>query len=147
MALSGEQIIFPGRVCKGKKVKRPQEGASAHGGPVYEVVVPAGWLAGFHTHFQAQLGDVVAAIPVPDFCEPKAVLHVEAPRGTSKVDIVVPDDATPGSQFVANVGGQLVNVPCPPHMKPGQTLSVAVAGDSALELGEVRMVKQGKAGA
>ena len=51
----------------------------------------------------------------------------------------------PGSQFVANVGGQLVNVPCPPHMKPGQTLSVAVAGDAALELGEVKVARPGKA--
>ena len=112
--------------------------------PNYEVIVPAGWLPGFHTHFQAQLGEVVAAIPVPDGCEPKTVLHVEAPKGTSKVDVIIPEDVTPGSQFVANVGGQLVNVPCPPHMRPGQTLSVAVAGDAALELGEVRIVKPGK---
>ena len=142
MALSGEQIIFPGKVCKGKRMKKLEGGM--HGGPVFEVVVPSGWLSGFHTHFQAQLGEVVAAIPVPDSCEPKAVIHVEAPKGTSKVDVVIPDDATPGSQFVANVGGQLVNVPCPPHMRPGQTLSVAVAGDSALELGEVKVVKPGK---
>ena len=151
MALSGEQIIFPGRVCKGKKVKKPPQLSEAEqaerrggGGPLYEVVVPKGWLPGFHTHFQAQLGEVVAAIPVPDHCEPNTVLHVEAPVGTSKVDVVIPEDATPGSQFVANVGGQLVNVPCPPHMRPGQTLSVAVAGDAALELGEVRIVKAGK---
>ena len=153
MALSGEQIIFPGKVCRGKKVKKQPPPANddgtprekrGGGGPLYEVVVPAGWLPGFHTHFQAQLGEVVAAIPVPDLCEPKTVLHVEAPKGTSKVDVVIPDDVTPGSQFVANVGGQLVNVPCPPHMRPGQTLSVAVAGDAALELGEVRIVKHGK---
>ena len=31
--------------------------------------------------------EVVAAIPVPDYCEPRAVLHVEAPKGTSKVII------------------------------------------------------------
>ena len=30
-------------------------------------------------------------------------------------------------------------------MRPGQTLSVAVAGESALELGEVKVVKNGKA--
>ena len=152
MALSGEQVIFPGKVLKGKKLKRPPPAPDSPGGsmrsprgPTFEVVVPSGWLPGYHTHFQAQLGEVVAAIPVPDHCEPKTVLHVEAPKGTSKVDVVIPDDATPGAQFVANVGGQLVNVPCPPHMKPGQTLSVAVAGDSALELGEVRVVKPGKA--
>jgi len=146
MALSGEQIIFPGKVCKGKRLKKPPENfGSGNGGPIFEVVVPSGWVVGVHTHFQAQLGDVVAAIPVPEGCDPKTVLHVEAPKGTSKVDIVIPDDAVPGSQFVANVGGQLVNVPCPPHMKPGQALSVAVAGDSALELGEVRVAKPGKA--
>ena len=119
--------------------------ASSTGGPIFEVVVPNGWVPGIHTHFQAQLGDVVAAIPVPEGCEPKTVLHVEAPKGTSKVDVVIPDDAVPGSQFVANVGGQLVNVPCPPHMKPGQMLSVAVAGDSALELGGVWVARPGKA--
>ena len=145
MALSGEQIILPGKVSKGKRLKRPPTpDAGGNGGPVFEVTVPAGFVAGLHTHFQAQLGDVVAAIPVPEGCEPKMVLHVEAPKGTSKVDVIIPDDATPGSQFVANVGGQLVNVPCPPHMRPGQVLSVAVAGDSALELGEVRIARPGK---
>jgi hypothetical protein len=146
MAVSGEQIIFPGKVVKGKKLKRPPTpDDTRHRGPVFEVVVPSGWVPGMHTHFQAQLGEVVAAIPVPEGCEPKAVLHVEAPEGTSKIDIVIPEDAVPGAQFVANVGGQLVNVPCPPHMRPGQTLSVAVAGESALELGEVKVVKNGKA--
>jgi hypothetical protein len=146
MAVSGEQIIFPGKVVKGKKLKRPPTpDDTRHRGPVFEVVVPSGWVSGMHTHFQAQLGEVVAAIPVPEGCEPKAVLHVEAPEGTSKIDIVIPEDAVPGAQFVANVGGQLVNVPCPPHMRPGQTLSVAVAGESALELGEVKVVKNGKA--
>ena len=148
MALSGEQVIFPGKVSKGKKLKRPPTAdgvGTGWAGPTFEVVVPSGWVGGVHTHFQAQLGDVVAAIPVPEGCEPKTVLHVEAPKGTSKVDVVIPDDATPGAQFVANVGGQLVNVPCPPHMKPGQVLSVAVAGDSALELGEVRIARLGKA--
>ena len=78
--------IFPGKVCKGKKLKRPPtaDGPSDRG-HTYEVVVPAGWVSGLHTHFQAQLGDVVAAIPVPDGCEPKTVLHIEAPKGTSKV--------------------------------------------------------------
>jgi hypothetical protein len=146
MAVSGEQIIFPGKVVKGKKLKRPPTpDDTRHRGPVFEVVVPSGWVSGMHTHFQAQLGEVVAAIPVPEGCEPKAVLHVEAPEGTSKIDIVIPEDAVPGAQFVANVGGQLVNVPCPPHMRPGQMLSVAVAGESALELGEVKVVKNGKA--
>ena len=92
MALSGEQVIFPGKVCKGKRIKK--EVGAVNGGPMYEVVVPPAWLPGFHTHFQAQLGEVVAAVPVPDHCEPRTVLHVEAPTGTSKVDIVIPDNAT-----------------------------------------------------
>ena len=30
------------QVCRGKKVKKPSGEPSAHGGPVYEVVVPSG---------------------------------------------------------------------------------------------------------
>ena len=52
MALSGEQVIFPGKVCKGKRVKKPpvssrdddgesRRSARGGGGPTFEVVVPS----------------------------------------------------------------------------------------------------------
>mmetsp|Transcript_47437 Transcript_47437/g.94679 ORF Transcript_47437/g.94679 Transcript_47437/m.94679 type:complete len:232 (-) Transcript_47437:383-1078(-) len=135
--------MFAGKVVKGRRLKRPPEGFgdSTFGRQFFEVVMPASWVPGF-THFQAQVGDFIAAIPVPNGAGPKTLLHVAAPQKASKGNIVIPADAVPGSQFLATVGGQTFNVPVPPYMKPGQKLSVTLpAADATLE---VRIAKPGE---
>eukprot|EP00325_Prymnesiales_sp_UTEX-LB-985_P003423 CAMPEP_0174706124 /NCGR_PEP_ID=MMETSP1094-20130205/9089_1 /TAXON_ID=156173 /ORGANISM="Chrysochromulina brevifilum, Strain UTEX LB 985" /LENGTH=238 /DNA_ID=CAMNT_0015904353 /DNA_START=18 /DNA_END=734 /DNA_ORIENTATION=+ len=121
---------FPTSV-KGKKLYRPvvwkrnMDSKQTY----YDVRIPKEWDPARHTHLDVHLGHLLASICVPKGCCASSLISIVAPsnHSTTAHEIIIPEDAVPGSEFVANLEGELQLVKCPSHMKPGQKIKVYVS--------------------
>ena len=107
MALSGEQVIFPGKVSKGKSSSAlPPLMELAPVGPGPRSRLSCHLVGWWGSHPLGTAWRRGGCHPVPEGSSRRR-FYVEAPKGTSKVDVVIPDDATPGAQSSLTSVGSL----------------------------------------
>lgn len=96
---------------------------------LYEVIIPAGCLAG--DTFQVQLGATVFEVAVPDGCGEGSSISIEADTdgeqaGPRTVEVEIPAGCFPGDEFLVETAEATLTVVVPDGCSPGTMLEIAL---------------------